>query len=180
MRRAVDERRLREFFHALGAEAGADVRIYVTGGATAVLYGWRPSTIDVDLKIVPDSDAILRAIPRLKEELEVNVELASPDQFIPELPGWQERSPLIQREGRASFHHYDPYAQALAKIERGHPTDLRDAREMLGRGLIEASRLRRFFEDIEPRLYRYPAVDPEVVRRAVEEFLASAQAKPHS
>jgi hypothetical protein len=34
----------------------------------------------VDLKIVPESDAMLRAIPPLKESLELNVELAAPDQ----------------------------------------------------------------------------------------------------
>ena len=44
------------------------------GGATAVLHGWRASTIDVDLKLVPDDDALLRALPRLKEELHVNLE----------------------------------------------------------------------------------------------------------
>ncbi len=174
MRQLVDEKRLRAFFRALGDEAEADARIYITGGATAVLKGWRPSTIDVDIKVLPERDSILRAIPRLKEELQINVELASPDHFIPELPGWQERSAFIERGGRVSFHHYDFYAQALAKIERGHRKDLQDAREMVGRGLIEPSRLRDFFEAIEPRLYRYPAIDPKSFRGAVEEFLASA------
>jgi hypothetical protein len=174
MRRPVDGKRVRDFLHALAIASEREARVYLTGGATAVLYGWRPTTIDVDLKIVPDSDSILRAIPRLKEELEVNVELASPDDFIPELPGWQERSPFIEREGRVSFHHYDLYAQALAKIERGHEKDLLDAREMIERGLIEAARLTEFYEAIKPRLYRYPAIDPESFRRALEDFLADA------
>ncbi len=174
MRRAVDEKRVRSFLHALGIASDSETRVYLTGGATAVLYGWRSSTKDVDLKVVPENDTILRAIPRLKEELEVNVELASPDDFIPELPGWQERSPFIEREGAVSFHHYDPYAQALAKIERGHPTDRLDVSEMFARGLIRESELRRLFLLIEPRLYRYPAIDPKSFRRAVEEVLVSA------
>jgi hypothetical protein len=29
------------------------------------------------------------------ERLGFNVELASPPDFIPELPGWRERSPLV-------------------------------------------------------------------------------------
>lgn len=172
MRRPVDEKRVRGFLHALARASDAEARIYLTGGATAVLYGWRSSTADVDIKIVPENDSILRAITRLKEQLEVNVELAAPDDFIPELPGWQERSPFIEREAHVSFHHYDPYAQALAKIERGHETDLRDVREMFARGLIEAAELRRLFLVIEPRLYRYPAIDPKSFRRAVEEILA--------
>ncbi|MGE5277681.1 MAG: hypothetical protein ACM3SU_11850 [Acidobacteriota bacterium] len=171
MRRPVDATRLDQFLEELGRECRTDVRVYLTGGATAVLQGWRPSTIGVDLKIVPDSDPVLRAIPRLKETLEINVELASPDDFIPELPGWQERSPLIRREGRAAFHHYDFYAQALAKIERGHDQDLRDADALVRSGLVEAPALLHFFGQIEPKLYRYPAIDPASFRRAVEAFV---------
>ncbi len=65
--------------------------------ASAVLLGFRASTVDIDLKLIPDSDELLRAIPKLKEELQVNVELASPDQFIPPLPEWRERSRFIRR-----------------------------------------------------------------------------------
>src|SRR5262245_26838591 len=127
---------------ALGREADRESRIYFTGGASAVLLGWRPSTLDADIEIVPESDALLRAIPRLKDEMRLNVELASPSHFIPELPGWRERSPFIRREGRVSFHHYDFYAQALAKIERGHAQDRRDVSEMLRSGLVVPARLR--------------------------------------
>src|SRR5688572_15631405 len=34
----------------LGRSARSSLRIYLTGGATAVLHGWRTTTIDVDLK----------------------------------------------------------------------------------------------------------------------------------
>jgi len=173
VREPVTADRIRGFFAALGAKARGDVRVYLTGGATAVLFGWRPSTVDLDLKFVPDSDAVLRALPELKDELHVNVELASPDQFIPELPGWQERSRFIAAEGTVSFFHYDPYAQALAKIERGHDQDLRDAREMVRRGLVDRQELHRLFQEIEPKLFRYPAIDPETFRRSVEGFLGS-------
>ncbi len=170
MRRPVDGARLEEFLRALGRESREDVRVYLAGGATAVLLGWRPSTIDIDLKILPDSDRILQAIPRLKDSLEINVELACPGDFIPEIPGWQDRSPFIRREGRASFHHYDLEAQALAKIERGHDQDLLDASEMVRRKLVDPSNLLRRFEQIAPMLYRYPAIDPASFRRAVEGF----------
>ncbi len=109
---------------ALAAEAEAPARVYFTGGATAVLIGWRPATIGVDIKLVPEGDRLLRGIPRIKEALQVNVELASPEQFIPALAGWEERSLFIADEGRLAFYHYDSYGQALAKIERGHGQDL--------------------------------------------------------
>ena len=172
MRELVDASRLRRFMDALGREATVDGRIYFTGGATAVLFGWRASTIDVDLKLVPDDDRLLRHIPRLKETLSMNVELASPDQFIPALPSWPDRSPFIERIGTVSFHHYDLYAQALAKIERGHTHDLADVREMIARELIEPRRALDFFATIEPELYRFPAIDPPSFRRAAETVLA--------
>ncbi|HYK22194.1 MAG TPA: hypothetical protein VEV42_15755 [Pyrinomonadaceae bacterium] len=68
------------------------LRIYLVGGATAVLLGWRETTIDIDLKLVPEVNEILKALPEIKEALEINVELASPDDFIPAVPGWEERS----------------------------------------------------------------------------------------
>lgn len=155
----------------LGEEAERDIRLYFTGGATAVLLGWRTGTIDVDVKLEPETDRLFRALPRIKDKLEINIELASPDQFIPELSGWRERSAFIGREGRLSFYHYDFYAQALSKIQRGHSQDRADVRQMIDRGLIDRQELRRRFEEIEPQLYRYPAIDPAAFRRSLEEAL---------
>jgi len=168
MRRPVDAARLREFMRALGREADREGRAYLVGGSTAVLMGWRDSTIDIDLKLEPESDRLLRAIADLKDQLDVNLELASPDQFIPELPGWRERSQWIAREGKLDFHHYDVYAQALAKLERGHAQDRADVEQMLSRGLVATLELQRRFEEIAPLLYRFPAIDPRSFRRAVE------------
>lgn len=171
MRALADAARVRRFLTELGTKSRQEIRVYLTGGATAVLYGWRPTTVDVDIKIVPDSDAVLQLIPELKESVQINVELAAPDQFIPELPGWQERSPFVAREGKVSVHHYDLYAQALAKIERGHARDLGDAGEMVRRGLVDPAELLRLFGEIEPTLYRYPAIDAPSFRRRVEGFV---------
>lgn len=171
MRALADGDRIHRFMRALGAVSTADARVYFTGGATAVLHGWRESTIDVDIRIDPEHDALFRAIPHLKEHLQINVELASPDHFIPVKDGWEDRSPFVRREGRLSFHHFDLYAQALAKIERGHAQDAGDVREMLRRGLVERKALLAYFEEIAPRLYRYPALDPAGFRQALEAAL---------
>ncbi len=171
MRGLADAERLRRFLRELAAEAEADAAVYLTGGATAVLLGWRDATIDADILIVPEQDALYRALPRLKEELQLNVEIASPAHFIPELPGWRERSLLIDRRGRVSFYHYDPYSQALAKIERGHAKDLADVAQFLARGFVEPHRLRELFEAVAPRLHRYPAVDPASFRKRLDEAL---------
>ena len=175
MRELADADRIRRFMRALGEEGQSPARIYFTGGATAVLYGWRESTIDVDILIVPDEDRLFRAIPRLKERLHLNVELASPLDFIPVRPDWEDRSPFIEREGQVAFHHFDLYAQALAKLERGHSQDLDDVRALVERRLIEPDRAREYFAAIEPRLYRYPALDPNSFRRSVEDAFSARE-----
>lgn len=159
---------------AFGRSVERDVRVYLVGGSTAVMLGWRESTIDLDIVVVPEDDALLRAIPAIKELLRLNVELAGPADFIPPLPGWEERSPFIARRGKVSFHHYDLYAQALAKIERNHSQDAKDVRSMLANSLVEPDRLRELFLRIEPELFRYPAVDPASFRAAVERALGGA------
>ncbi len=152
----------------LSAAAVSAGRVYFTGGVSALLMRWRESTIDIDVKLVPEHEALFRALPELKERLEMNIELAAPDQFIPAIDGWEKRSPLIGVEGRLSFHHYDFYSQALAKIERGHARDVEDVNAMIGLGLVEPPRAMEYFRQIEPRLFRYPAIDPPSFRRAVE------------
>lgn len=172
MREVATRARIERFLHELAAAATAPTTVYLVGGTTAVLIGWRDSTRDVDLVIRPESDAMLRAIPALKERLALNVELAAPDQFIPVPAGWEARSPEVARIGQVTVKHYDLTAQALAKIERGHARDLDDVRAMLAAGLVTPTGLREAFDHAAPQLYRYPAVDPAAYRRALDTALA--------
>jgi hypothetical protein len=173
MRELADSTRIERFMHELGRAVDVDGRVYLTGGATAVLHGWRDTTIDVDIKLIPDRDEILREIPRLKEKLSLNIELAAPSDFIPLPKGWEERSPLIRTEGKLAFHHFDPVAQALSKAERGHDQDVRDIQEMIATGLVNPAEVLIQFEAIEPELYKFPAIDPVSFRKAVEGLLTS-------
>lgn len=170
MRDLADAPHIERFMEAFGRAARVEGRVYLTGGATAVLQGWRASTIDIDIKVIPDSDELLREIPRLKEQLNINVELAAPSDFIPIADGWEERSPLIRRVGKIAFHHFDPVAQALSKAERGHEQDLRDIEDLIASGLVDPADARTQFDSIEPELYRFPAVDPASFRRSVEKL----------
>jgi len=171
MRPPVDEAGIRAVARRLGRVARGPVRMYLTGGSTAVIEGWRESTVDVDLRLEPEDDRLLRELPAIKEGLGVSIELASPPDFIPELPGWRERSPFVFREGGVDVHQFDLYSQALSKIERGFDQDLDDVRTMIERGLVEPARAREYYEAIEPELYRYPAIDPVAFRRKVDAAL---------
>ena len=168
MRTPVDEDGVRELARRLGRVSREPVRMYLTGGSSAVIEGWRASTADVDLRLEPEDDRLLRALPALKEELGISIELVSPPDFIPELPGWRERSKFLFREGTVEVSHFDFYSQALAKIERGFEQDLEDVRSMIAQGLVDPGRLRECYEQIEPELYRYPAIDPAAFRGKVE------------
>ena len=167
MRRLVDAERLRAFMRALGHRTEVETTCYLTGGATAVLSGWRDATIDIDVLFAPENDQLLRAIPELKEELELNVELAFPGHFVPMPSGWEERSIFVEQVGAVTFRNVDPYAQALAKLERGHERDLADVEAMLSRELVGRATLRALFDEIEPQFYRFPAIDPPSFRAAV-------------
>jgi len=149
------------------------VRLYLTGGATAVLIGWRASTIDVDIRVEPEDEGLLRRIPLAREAVPVNVELAAPLDFIPEVPGWRERSQYAFAEGTVdNVYHFDAYSQALAKLERGLDRDLEDVRAMRDRGMIKPEPLLKLLAEIESQLFRFPAIDPPAFRGRVEAFAA--------
>jgi len=155
---------------ALGQRVKGSGTIYLTGGATALLFGWRSKTIDVDIKADPEPRGLFEAIAELKECLNANVELASPDLFIPEVPGWRERSAFIRRVGEVDFRHFDFYSQVLAKLERGHERDMLDARAFVAEGLVNRQKLYGFFEDIRPSLKKFPAIDELVFAKSVQDF----------
>ncbi len=166
VRHSVDDPKIRALMAEIGRAATSPGRVYLVGGATAVLLGFRERTIDIDLKLDPEPGAVFEAIAVLKERLSLNVELASPDQFVPALPGWQERSLFIERMGPVEFFHYDPYGQALAKIERGHETDGIDVQSMIETGLVDPKKLRDLLHQVKDQLIRFPAVD---ARRLLED-----------
>jgi len=172
VRALADAESVRTLVRELGRAASAPTRLYLVGGATAVIEGWRATTIDVDLRIEPD-DELLRAMPAIKERLDVNVELASPADFLPELPGWRERSPFLLREGQVEVFHYDLYSQALAKLERGFAQDLADVDSMITSGGVVPATLLDLLDGIRDQLYRFPAVEPATLRQAVAALVAS-------
>ena len=174
MRGEADAERIRRLALELGRRAPSRTKLYLTGGATAVLEGWRLSTVDVKILIEPGSDELLRAIAELKQRLDLNIELAAPTDFIPELPGWRERSRFRFREGAIEVFDFDLYSQALSKIERGFVTDLTDVAAMVRSGLVEPKRAKDLFDQIEPSLHRYPAIDPASFRAKVERALGDS------
>jgi hypothetical protein len=173
MRRSLTREGIRDLMQELARSAPrrGTYRVFLVGGGTAVLEGWRESTIDADL--YSDEDEIFRDIQGIKERLQVNIEFARPEDFVPALVGSETRHVFIETIGRVSFYHYDPYAQLLSKVVRGFDRDMLDARSFLASGRVDAERFRDLVSEIPDAAYaRYPALSREAVREAVNDFLA--------
>jgi hypothetical protein len=170
MRSNVDSQKIEKLMEALGKEARGSGCIYFTGGASALLIGWRGSTVDIDIRLDPEPSGIFQAIAKLKRELNINIELASPQDFLPPLPGWRDRSVFIGKRGQISFYHYDFTAQALSKLSRGFDRDIKDVNAMYKHKLFALSELRNCFEAIVPELIRFPSLNPDILRGRIENF----------
>lgn len=155
----------------LAAATRSPGNVYFTGGATALLLGFREQTIDIDLKLDPEPEGAFEAIAALKDRLNLNVELASPDDFIPRTSDWRERSRHVASIGPVQFFHYDFALQALAKLERGHEQDLEDVSSFLEGGYVTSQELQDRFHQIEPLLIRYPAIERSQFSKKLRDFL---------
>ena len=171
MRPNVDSQKIKRLMQVLGREAKGSGCIYFTGGASALLIGWRSSTVDIDIRLDPEPAGIFQAIAKIKQALNINIELASPQDFLPSLPGWRDRSIFIGRYGQVSFYHYDFTAQALSKLSRGFDRDLKDVQAMYEQKLFSLEELRDGFEAVAPELIRFPSLNPDVLRSRVENFI---------
>ncbi|HBE59866.1 MAG TPA: hypothetical protein DEG17_01855 [Cyanobacteria bacterium UBA11149] len=178
MRPNVDAQKIERLMQVLGREAQGSGSIYFTGGASALLIGWRSSTVDVDIRLDPEPPGIFQAIAKLKQELNINIELASPQDFLPPLPGWRERSVFIGKRGQILFYHYDFTAQALSKLSRGFDRDINDVQAMYEQKLFSLKELQDCFEAIAPELIRFPSLNPDVIRTRVENFIKPLEANP--
>ena len=147
-------------------------RVYLVGGGTAVLAGWRESSIDADL--YARQDEIFRDVQKIKDRLNLNIEFARPEDFVPPLEESETRHVLVETVGGVSFYHYDPYAQLLSKVVRGFARDVVDANAFVASGMVDPERFRNLVQDIPESAYsRYPRLSAQAVRAAVDDFLST-------
>jgi len=171
MRQKVTKELVHSFMKGLARKAKGPGSVYLTGGSTLLLLDVREQTIDIDIKLDPEPPGVFEAIAELKEELNLNIELAAPDDFIPAPKKWREYSTYIDSINGITFYHFDLVLQALAKIERSHSQDLTDVTAMLQKDLISISNLLERFEEINSRIIRYPSVNAEVFKSKIDEFI---------
>ena len=169
MRPPIDRLRVHYFLVKLGIDFRYPARLYLVGGTTLVYEGLRQQSLDIDIsyEVADEHEAeFARVIHRLKDEMQINVELASPGDFIPLPAGWKERAKFVGRFGQVDVFHFDLYSTALSKIERGREGDYEDVLAMLRSDQINFDELNRAFQNILPRLERESLKrDPQKFKR---------------
>ena len=179
MRKDATKERIIAFMKELARRAPrtGSYKVYLVGGGTAVYMGWRPSSIDVD--VFSPRDVVFKDVQQIKEDLDINIEFARPEHFVPPLKGSTERHVFINSIGIVSFYHYDPYAQVLSKVVRGFDRDLDDARHFVQSGMVDPARLRSLTAAIPDSAFaKYPTLSRVAIERAVDGFLSTLSTNP--
>lgn len=165
---------IQSFMKSVGRVLKKRATFYLTGGSTAILYGFRESTIDID--IAGDMDELFAHIPKIKDRLQINVELAKPTDFVPNLPNEENRHLSIGTFGKATFMHFDPYSQVFSKIVRGHMTDVADAKALVAAKLVDTKELCAMIKKLPDYSFaKYPRLNRAAVEAAVESFAKGAE-----
>jgi predicted nucleotidyltransferase len=122
------------------------------------------STEDIDVEVrSANEDEMLEAIRRLKDTLSINIELASPADFMPVPEQWEMNAIYVGRYGSIDVFYFDFYSIALSKIERGNTRDINDVKLLIRQGVITLAELDAVFNKILPRVGKppYKKLDPK-------------------
>ena len=155
LRRTVDRPLIERFLRLVGEQYRRRGRLLLVGGTTLVYEGLRQQTLDVDLVLeVADADhgALIQVMREVKQALDINVEEASPGDFIPLPAGYANRHIFIGTFGQVDVFHFDLYSLSLSKIERGRRQDLRDVILLLQDHRITWEQLGSQFQEILPQM----------------------------
>src|SRR5258708_32318140 len=114
----LTKEKLLKFLERLGASARTPGTCFITGGGSALLLGWRETTIDIDLKFDPEPAGVFDAIPGLKRDLHINVELAAPSDFLPPLKQWRGRGQGFREGGAVGGYPIAFFSTATSLLRR--------------------------------------------------------------
>jgi hypothetical protein len=156
---------IEKFLNALGKAYRKEGRLYLAGGAALVHMGLRSgSTLDIDVVIeASNEDEMITVIRRLKEQMQINIEFASPADFIPIPSQWAAHAKYIGRYGKIEAFYFDLYSLALSKISRSSDRDLVDVKLLVQQKLIMLDELDVAYQEVLPRMGKRPYInlDPQ-------------------
>ena len=103
--------------------------------------------------------------------MQINVEFASPADFIPLPSQWEMHARYIGRYGEVDVFYFDFYSIALSKIERGNNRDIVDVKLLVQQMIISLDELDVAYQEVLAQLGKgkYPRTTPQ---RFSERYLA--------
>ncbi len=156
MRRQVGRQEIEQFLIQVGRTRKPG-RLYLTGGAALVHRGLRPGqTLDIDIQITIDPANLTAQIAQLKQRMNINVEFASPGDFIPLPTQWEARSEFIKRYEQVDAFYFDWYSIALSKMQRANRQDVVDVQLLVRQGCVEVRELDLLYQDVLNKIGRHP------------------------
>lgn len=164
MRPNVDRQTVERFLTELGRHFRQQGRLYLVGGAALIHAGVRPSpsatTQAIDLEVAGGD--MYQTINQFKQQLNINVEFASPGDFIPLPSNWQSLSRYVGRYGNIDVFYFDFYSIALSKIDRGNTRDLQDVALLLQQQIIMLPEMDRAAQEVAVQMGKgnYKRLDP--------------------
>jgi len=165
MRPGVDKAAIESFLQQLGRTFHKQARLYLAGGAALVHLGVRPGfTQDIDIQVGGTNEGeLIVAIQGLIQQMQVNVEFASPADFMPLPSQWETHARFIGRYGMIDVFYFDFYSIALSKIERGNERDIADVKLLVRQGIITLNELDAAYQEVLSHLGkgRYPRITPQ-------------------
>lgn len=161
MRQNVTRADIEKFLKSLGKSFHKSGRLYLAGGAALVHMGIRAgATMDIDVAIeASDEDEMVTAIRRIVEQMQINVEFASPGDFIPLPTQWMAQAHYVGRYGEVDVFYFDFYSLALSKISRGNDRDLIDVKLLLQQKVITWEELDATYREVLPRMGKRPYIN---------------------
>lgn len=124
-------------------------RLYLVGGAALVHAGIRPGqTLDIDIQITVDPMNLTAQVAQIKQQLNINVEFASPGDFMPLPTQWEARSQFVKRYNQVDVFYFDWYSIALSKAQRANPQDVVDLQLLVRQGYVDVTELDGLYQDV--------------------------------
>ena len=127
--------------------------------------GLRPGfTQDIDIQVSGANEGeLIVAIQRLIQQMQVNVEFASPSDFMPLPSQWESHARYVGRYGGVDVFYFDFYSIALSKIERGNNRDIADVKLLVQQNIITLDELDTAYQEVLAQLGqgKYPRVTPQ-------------------
>jgi hypothetical protein len=155
---------IRQFLEQLSRHYSQPITLYLLGGSALCFLGNPRRTVDIDCAVDNPPEGFEAAIEEVANDLNLEVEILSLDEFIPLPAEAPKRHQLVGKFGSLEVHIFDPYSIAISKIARGFETDIQDTLFLLNNDVISFDKLAQFVNSAALIAWDYD-IDPKEMRR---------------